>query len=98
MCSVIHVSKRVQEEIFKLLLALNEGRGDAIASLLPQIGLTKENFDAVGFRHIIEELVMISHSTAEDRLEIARVDIIDPNFDSRTFLKRIFQISCETTP
>jgi predicted unusual protein kinase regulating ubiquinone biosynthesis (AarF/ABC1/UbiB family) len=121
MGSVIHVSKRVQEEILKLLLALNEGRGDAIASLLPQIGLTKENFDAVGFRQLIEELVMMSHSTAEDRLEIARVfvgigqavakfgitlpselsffsnaliamdkvsDIIDPNFDSRTFLKK----------
>jgi len=73
MGAVVHVSKRVQEEIIKLLVALNEGRGDTISTLLPQIGLTKENFDEVAFRQLIEELVMITHSQADDRLEVARV-------------------------
>lgn len=119
--AVVHISKRVQQEIIKLLMALNEGRGDRIATLLPQIGLAKENFDEAAFRQLIEELVMITHSSAEDRLEVARVfvgigqavakfgitlpseltffsnalvamdkvsDIIDPHFDSRTFLKK----------
>lgn len=121
MGAVVHVSKRVQQEILKLLMALNEGRGDLIASLLPQIGLTKENFDEGAFSQLIEELIMITHSQAEDRLEVARVfigigqavakfgitlpseltffsnalvamdkvsDIIDPNFDSRSFLQK----------
>ncbi|MDX2107869.1 MAG: AarF/UbiB family protein [Candidatus Melainabacteria bacterium] len=121
MGAVVHVSKRVQQEIIKLLMALNDGRGDTIATLLPQIGLAKENFDEPAFRQLIEELVMITHSPAEDRLEVARVfvgigqavakfgitlpseltffsnalvamdkvsDIIDPHFDSRTFLKK----------
>ncbi|MCW5824306.1 MAG: AarF/ABC1/UbiB kinase family protein [Cyanobacteria bacterium TGS_CYA1] len=121
MGAVVHISKRVQQEIIKLLMALNDGRGDTIATLLPQIGLAKENFDESAFRQLIEELVMITHSPAEGRLEVARVfvgigqavakfgitlpseltffsnalvamdkvsDIIDPNFDSRTFLKK----------
>lgn len=68
-----HISKRVQECILKLLLALNEGRGDTVATILTQLGVTKENFDEMSFRNIIEDLVMLHQTSSEDRLEMARV-------------------------
>lgn len=50
MGTATHITKNVQEGILKLILAINEGRGNLVAKLLSQIGITRENFDESSFQ------------------------------------------------
>jgi ubiquinone biosynthesis protein len=67
-----HAAPAMQESLLKILLALSEGKGDAVAELAIQISQKLEEFDAPEFRRRIEQLVALRRDQGLDQLNVGR--------------------------
>lgn len=76
---VVRISGGLQERLLQLLLALSEGRGEAVAGFAIDIGEPRENFNKTDFQTRILELVQQRQGRVKDSetgqsiLETARV-------------------------
>ena len=61
------VSGAMQEQLFRLMLAISEGRGDEAASMVIAIGERRDSFDEMAMRRVIVELVArYQHAAVKD--------------------------------
>jgi predicted unusual protein kinase regulating ubiquinone biosynthesis (AarF/ABC1/UbiB family) len=67
------LSSSVQEQLFRLLLAISEGRGDEAASVAIAISETHVDFDEMGMRRAVIEMVGRYHRQAIGDLNVGRV-------------------------
>jgi ubiquinone biosynthesis protein len=63
----------VQEQLFKLMLAISEGRGDEAASVAVALGERREDFDETAMRRAVVTLVARYHGAALKQLNVGRV-------------------------
>jgi predicted unusual protein kinase regulating ubiquinone biosynthesis (AarF/ABC1/UbiB family) len=62
-----------QEQLFKLLLAISEGRGDEAATVAIALSEKREDFDEIGMRREVVTLVSRYQGTALKQLNVGRV-------------------------
>ena len=62
-----------QEQLFKLLLAISEGRGDEAATVAIALSEKREDFDEIGMRREVVTLVSRYKGTALKQLNVGRV-------------------------
>jgi ubiquinone biosynthesis protein len=67
-----HVSGELQEQLFRLLLALVDGRGDETARLVIGLGKRLDHFDEGRIRHTIDHLVERYQHTPTSELNVGR--------------------------
>ena len=67
------LSPTMQERLFRLLLAISEGRGDEAASTVIAIGDTHEDFDEMQMRRLIVDMVGRYRNTSVKELNVGRV-------------------------
>lgn len=67
------VSPSLQERLFRLMLAISEGRGDEAASVIIAIGDKVDEFDEMRMRRAIIEMVGRYQHTAARELNVGRV-------------------------
>jgi ubiquinone biosynthesis protein len=67
------VSNTVQEQLFRLLLALADGRGDDAATVVLSIGEKLDAFDEAHMRRIIAEMVGRYQNASTKELNVGRV-------------------------
>ena len=67
------LSPTMQERLFRLLLAISEGRGDDAASTVIAIGDTHEDFDEMQMRRLIVDMVGRYRNTSARELNVGRV-------------------------
>ena len=67
------LSSVMQEQLFKLLLAISEGRGDETATITITLGEKREDFDELGLRRSVVEMVGRYHHAALKDLNVGRV-------------------------
>src|SRR5438132_4635983 len=67
------ISGDLQEQLFKLILAIGEGRGEDAANLLISLGERRENFDESGMRRAIADLVGRFHRLTMREMNVGRV-------------------------
>jgi ubiquinone biosynthesis protein len=67
------LSSTMQERLFRLMLAISDGRGDDAASLVIGVGVTHEDFDEMQMRRTIIELVGRYANAAAKELNVGRV-------------------------
>ena len=63
----------MQEQLFKMLLAIAEGRGDEAAALAIPLGERREDIDEAALRRAIVEMVGRYHRSALKELNVGRV-------------------------
>lgn len=68
-----HVAPVLQERLLKLLLAVADGKGEAAADLLLDVGERREHRDDARFRREVSDLVMRHRETSVERIEVGRV-------------------------
>jgi ubiquinone biosynthesis protein len=67
------LSSSMQEQLFRLLLAISEGRGDEAASVTIAISEKHTDFDELGMRRAVIEMVGRYHGQAIADLNVGRV-------------------------
>jgi predicted unusual protein kinase regulating ubiquinone biosynthesis (AarF/ABC1/UbiB family) len=67
------VSATTQEQLFKLILAIGEGRGDDAASVMCNIGERRDDFSESDMRRAIADLVGRFHGVTMRDLNVGRV-------------------------
>jgi predicted unusual protein kinase regulating ubiquinone biosynthesis (AarF/ABC1/UbiB family) len=67
------LSSGVQEQLFKLLLAISEGRGDDAASVTIALGEKRDDFDETQTRRAVAEMVSRHQRAAIKDLNVGRV-------------------------
>jgi predicted unusual protein kinase regulating ubiquinone biosynthesis (AarF/ABC1/UbiB family) len=67
------LSGPLQEQLFRVMLATSEGRGDEAASILIAIGEKHEHFDEMRMRRVIAEMVGRYQHAAAKELNVGRV-------------------------
>jgi predicted unusual protein kinase regulating ubiquinone biosynthesis (AarF/ABC1/UbiB family) len=67
------VSSTLQEQLFKLILAIGEGRGDEAAAILIAIGERREDFNEAAMRRAIADLVGRFHRLTMREMNVGRV-------------------------
>jgi predicted unusual protein kinase regulating ubiquinone biosynthesis (AarF/ABC1/UbiB family) len=67
------LSSAVQEQLFKLMLAISEGRGDEAASVAIALGERREDFDEPAVRRAVVSLVGRYQGAALKHLNVGRV-------------------------
>jgi predicted unusual protein kinase regulating ubiquinone biosynthesis (AarF/ABC1/UbiB family) len=67
------LSSTMQEQLFKLLLAISGGRGDEAASVAISLGEKRDDFDEPALRRTVVELVGRYHHSALKDLNVGRV-------------------------
>ena len=67
------LSGQLQEQVFRVMLAISESRGDEAASVLITIGDKHEDFDEMRMRRVIVEMVGRYQHTAAKELNVGRV-------------------------
>jgi predicted unusual protein kinase regulating ubiquinone biosynthesis (AarF/ABC1/UbiB family) len=67
------LSGQLQEQVFRVMLAISEGRGDEAASILISIGEKHDDFDQMRMRRVIVEMVGRYQHTAAKELNVGRV-------------------------
>jgi ubiquinone biosynthesis protein len=67
------LSASMQERLFRLMLAVSEGRGDEAASVVLSLGERRDEFDEMQMRRVVGDLVgRYQHTTAKE-LNVGRV-------------------------
>src|SRR4029078_650246 len=67
------LSAGAQEQLFKLLLALSEGRGDDAASVIIALGERRDDFDEAQVRRAILDMVNPHERAATKDVNVGRV-------------------------
>ena len=67
------ISSTTQEQLFKLILAIGEGRGDAAAEILISLGERHEDFNESDMRRAIADLIGRFHGLTMREMNIGRV-------------------------
>jgi len=67
------LSKPLQEQLFRLMLAISEARGDEAASVVIAMGETHEDFDEMQVRRIVIDLVGRYQDASAKELNVGRV-------------------------
>ena len=67
------ISSTLQEQLFKLILATGEGRGDAAAEILISLGERREDFNQAGMRRAIAGLIGRFHRLTMREMNVGRV-------------------------
>jgi predicted unusual protein kinase regulating ubiquinone biosynthesis (AarF/ABC1/UbiB family) len=67
------LSGTLQERLFRLMLAISEGRGDEAASIIIAIGDQQENFDEMRMRRLIVQMVGRYQHASVKELNVGRV-------------------------
>ena len=67
------LSSTMQERLFRLMLAISDGRGDDAASLVIGIGETHEDFDEMQMRRVVIDLTGRYQNAAVRELNVGRV-------------------------
>jgi len=67
------VSAPLQEQLFKMILAIGEGRGDAAADVLLCLGERRNDFDEMEMRRTIAELVGRFHRATMQEMNVGKV-------------------------
>ena len=68
-----HLSRRVQEQLFRLMLAVVDARGEEAASAAMALGERVEGFDEARVRRLVLDLVGRYHDEGADDLNVGRV-------------------------
>ena len=69
------ISAQTQEQLFKLILAIGEGRGDDAADVLVSIGERRDDFQEMEMRRAIADLVGRFHRLTMREMNVGRVVI-----------------------
>jgi ubiquinone biosynthesis protein len=67
------ISSTTQEQLFKLILAIGEGRGDAAAEILISLGERREDFNESEMRRAIADLLGRFHRSTMREMNVGRV-------------------------
>ncbi|HEX8775645.1 MAG TPA: AarF/UbiB family protein [Pyrinomonadaceae bacterium] len=67
------IAPRAQEDILQQLLAISEGRGDAVAEITIKMGEPKEDFDEQRFTRQVADLVTQHHDADLQNLDAGRI-------------------------
>jgi ubiquinone biosynthesis protein len=67
------ISSSTQEQLFKLILAIGEGRGDEAAAILISLGERHEDFDESEMRRAIADLIGRFHRVTMREMNVGRV-------------------------
>ena len=67
------LSTAVQEQLFKLMLAIADGRGDEAATMTIALGEKREDFDEISLRRTVVQMVSRYHQAAIADLNVGRV-------------------------
>jgi ubiquinone biosynthesis protein len=67
------ISSTTQEQLFKLILAIGEGRGDAAAEILISLGERREDFSESEMRRAIADLIGRFHRSTMREMNVGRV-------------------------
>jgi predicted unusual protein kinase regulating ubiquinone biosynthesis (AarF/ABC1/UbiB family) len=67
------ISATLQEQLFKLILAIGEGRGDAAAEVLISLGERHEDFSESDMRRAIADLIGRFHGSTTREMNVGRV-------------------------
>ena len=67
-----HAAPSMQETLLKVLLAMSEGNGEAVADLAIQVSEKLRDFDAVEFRRRIAQLVALQRDQGLEDLNVGR--------------------------
>src|SRR5262245_9730101 len=67
------ISAQTQEQLFKLILAIGEGRGDEAADVLVGLGERREDFQEMDMRRAIVDLVSRFHRLTMREMNVGRV-------------------------
>jgi predicted unusual protein kinase regulating ubiquinone biosynthesis (AarF/ABC1/UbiB family) len=70
---VAHVNPRLQDALVRLLLALSEGQGTEVATVMAGLGEKRENWDQSRFERELTDLVQRHRSLSLGRIESGRV-------------------------
>ena len=68
-----HISAQAQEQLFKLILAIGEGRGDDAANVLMTIGERQDDFEEMEMRRAVAEIVSRYHGQTLRDMNVGRV-------------------------
>jgi predicted unusual protein kinase regulating ubiquinone biosynthesis (AarF/ABC1/UbiB family) len=82
------LSAILQEQLFKLLLAIGEGRGDDAADVVVQLGERRDDFNEAGMRRAIADLVGRFHGATMSEMNVGRVMLEMSRSGNRHGLKR----------
>jgi predicted unusual protein kinase regulating ubiquinone biosynthesis (AarF/ABC1/UbiB family) len=67
------ISSTLQEQLFKLILAIGEGRGDEAAQILISLGQRHEDFNEADMRRAIADLIGRFHRLTMREMNVGRV-------------------------
>jgi ubiquinone biosynthesis protein len=68
-----HLSRRVQEQLFRLMLAVVDARGEEAASAAIALGERVEGFDEAQVRRLVMDQVGNYHDTGPEQLNVGRI-------------------------
>jgi len=68
-----HISAQAQEQLFKLILAIGEGRGDDAANVLMTLGERQDDFEEMEMRRAVAEIVSRYHGQTLRDMNVGRV-------------------------
>ena len=68
-----HLSRRVQEQLFRLMLAVVDARGEEAASAAMALGERVENFDEAQVRRMVMDQVGHYHDAGPEQLNVGRI-------------------------
>ena len=68
-----HISAPAQEQLFKLILAIGEGRGDDAANVLMTLGERQDDFEEMEMRRAVAEIVSRYHGQTLREMNVGRV-------------------------
>ena len=67
------LSATLQEQLFRMMLAISDGRGDEAASVIISLGEKRDDFDEMQMRRVIADLVARNHKLSAKELNVGRV-------------------------
>lgn len=70
---VARISRRIQEHILKLLMAISEGRSDEAAQIALQMGEPREGFDEIQFRRRMTDLVGAQQDATVGQMQVGKI-------------------------
>jgi predicted unusual protein kinase regulating ubiquinone biosynthesis (AarF/ABC1/UbiB family) len=70
---VAHISRRFQENLLRLLLAISEGHGDEAAQIAIKMGEAKPNFDEQDFKNRVTNLVARHADATLEQIDAGQV-------------------------
>lgn len=67
-----HTTPSMQDSLLKILLAISEGDGDAVAEIVIRISEKMEDFDAPAFRRRVSQLIAIKRDQGIGQMSVGR--------------------------